>query len=326
MINITKNKVKSIKKIRKTDNEYVYDIGMKNELYPWFFGNNILLHNSIYFSAYETIKEMDPTYQWTKENVIDLYDKIAELTNQSFTQFMVSTFGCSAENGGIIRAARELCAFKGLFIKKKRYAVLIFDKEGKRKDQDGKPGEIKAMGLDLKRADTPKPVQDFLNEVLIKVLTDNTKEDIVKYISDFRKDFRRWQPWMKGSPKRVNNLFKYTNIHNSAKDKKVMIPGHVLASINWNKLKQIYNDTYSVTILDGAKVVVCKLKPNPSGLLVVAYPVDQLILPDWFKELPFDNDAMEQAVIDQKLKNMIGVLRWELSGSLVDTFNDMFTF
>ena len=36
----------------------------------------------------------------------------------------------------------------GIFITKKRYAMLVFDNEGKREDEDGKAGYIKAMGLD----------------------------------------------------------------------------------------------------------------------------------------------------------------------------------
>jgi DNA polymerase elongation subunit (family B) len=295
--------------------------------------------DSAYFSAFTVMNKQEEfiNYEWTKENVIDLYDKVAELANESFAEFMMGAFGCSSENGKIIRATRELCALKGLFITKKRYAVLIFDKEGKRKDQNGKPGEIKAMGLDLKRADTPKTVQDFLNEVLVKVLTGFTKEDTLNYISDFRMQFRSWEPWLKGSPKRVNNLTKYGNIQkqsnnadissNKNKAKKVMIPGHVLASINWNKLKLIYNDYYSMSISDGAKVIVCKLKLNPSGLTSVAYPVDQLTLPTWFRELPFDHDAMEEALIDKKLSNMISVLNWDLKGNKNDSsFSSLFKF
>jgi DNA polymerase elongation subunit (family B) len=57
-----------------------------------------------------------------------------------------------------------------LFITKKRYAVLNYDKEGKRLDVDGKPGKIKAMGLDLKRSDTPEYMQNFLEEILMDVL------------------------------------------------------------------------------------------------------------------------------------------------------------
>ncbi len=320
-------------------NDYVYDLSIKN-LDPMFFGNDFLIFNtdSIYFSAYEVMKHQKDfeDYEWTKENVIDLYDKIADITNNSFSDFMVNAFGCSTESGKIIRASREVCALKGLFIAKKRYAILIFDKEGKRKDQNGKHGEIKAMGLDLKRADTPKPVQDFLNEVLVKVLTDNSKEEVLDFISNFRKEFRSWDSWMKGSPKRVNNLTHYgnmlkeidgTDISIKNKTKTSMIPGHVLASFNWNKLKNVYNDNYSITIQDGAKVVVCKLKKNSSGLTSVAYPVDQLSLPKWFKELPFDDDAMEAAIIDKKLQNMISILSWDLNANRKDTsFEDLFSF
>ena len=104
---------------------------------------------------------------------------------------MNDAFGAPEINGKIIKAARELCAIKGLFITKKRYAVLIYDKEGKRKDQNGKPGEIKAMGLDLKRSDTPKTVQDFLQEVLVGVLTGADKAGAMEMIMRFRKELMR---------------------------------------------------------------------------------------------------------------------------------------
>ena len=58
--------------------------------------------------------------------------------------------------------------------------------------------------------------------------------------------------------------------------------------INWNNLKYANSDNYSLTIMDGAKVVVCRLKSNPMNYTSIAYPTDELNLPDWFKELPFD--------------------------------------
>lgn len=282
--------------------------------------------DSAYFSAYPVMNGLSEfkDYDWSKENVIKLYDDIADMTNQSFPDFMKQAFGAPPENGRIIKAARELCALKGLFITKKRYAVLIFDKEGKRKDVNGKHGEIKAMGLDLKRSDTPKVVQDFLSDILIKVLTGTSQPDVIKHISDFRDQFRSWPGWNKGSPKRANNITKYTNMQaqlasnsmiNKAAGKKSMIPGHVVASLNWNKLKKIYGDHYSLPIMDGQKVIVCKLRNNPADINSIAYPVDQLQLPQWFKDLPFDHDAMEQALIDKKLDNLLGVLKWDLNAS-----------
>ena len=86
-------------------------------------------------------------------------------------------------------------------------------------------------------------------------------------------------------------------------------------------------DKYSQEIVDGMKVIVCKLKQNPMGYTSVAYPVDELHLPEWFKDLPFDGDAMEETIIDNKLGNLIGPLNYDLeSTKQKNTFNNLFDF
>jgi hypothetical protein len=82
-----------------------------------------------------------------------------------------------------------------------------------------------------------------------------------------------------------------------------------------------------MNITDGAKVIVCKLKENPMAFTSVAYPVDELRLPQWFKDLPFNDDEMETTVIDEKLENLIGVLEWDISSTRDDnTFKKLFDF
>jgi len=92
-----------------------------------------------------------------------------------------------------------------------------------------------------------------------------------------------------------------------------MIPGHVRASINWNNLKYANSDNYSLQIMDGSKVVVCRLKSNAMNYTSIAYPTDELNLPQWFKDLPFDEEGMEEAVLDKKIQNVLGVMGWDLS-------------
>ena len=283
--------------------------------------------DSCYFSAYTTLKKdiEKGLIPWTKESVVELYDTIGEEVNGTFVKFMQDAFHCPKTRGEVIKAGREIVASKGLFITKKRYAVLYYDKEGKRADVDGKPGKIKAMGLDLKRSDTPVVIQDFLSEVLTKVLTGVSKEEILQYITDFRTEFKTRPGWEKGSPKRANNITEY-----AAKEKKqgkANMPGHVRASLNWNTLKRMYDDKYSMNIVDGMKVIVCKIKDNPMGYVSVAYPVDELRLPQWFKDMPFDDAEMETTVIDEKLENLIGVLEWDISSTRSDNnFNKLFDF
>jgi hypothetical protein len=75
------------------------------------------------------------------------------------------------------------------------------------------------------------------------------------------------------------------------------------------------------------KVIVCKLKGNPLGYTSVAYPVDEMHIPQWFKDLPFDGDTMESTIIDNKLDNLIGVLNYDLASTLQNnTFNTLFDF
>jgi DNA polymerase elongation subunit (family B) len=283
--------------------------------------------DSCYFSAYNTLKkEIDKgTLPWSKESVVELYDTIGEEVNGTFPKFMQDAFHCPKTRGEVIKAGREIVASKGLFITKKRYAVLYYDKEGKRSDVDGKPGKIKAMGLDLKRSDTPVVIQDFLSEVLTRVLNGAEKEEVLEYITAFRTEFKTRPGWEKGSPKRANNITEYANKEKKAG--KTNMPGHVRASLNWNTLKRMMDDKYSVQIVDGAKVIVCKVKDNPMGYTSVAYPVDELRLPQWFKDLPFDDAIMETTVIDEKLENLIGVLEWDISSTRSDNnFNKLFDF
>ena len=284
--------------------------------------------DSCYFSAFTTMKCQIESgeLEWNKETCIGLYDAIADEANNSFPAFMERAFHAPRKNGAIIKAGRELIGDRSIFITKKRYAINIFDKEGKRKDKDGQLGDIKAMGLDLKRADTPKYVQEFLMDVLEMVLQHGKdREAIIERVKEFKRIMVAQDPWTKGSPKSVNNLTKHTIAFEKTGKCGV---GHARAAINWNYLRRMNSDNYSMQIVDGMKIIVCKLKPNPLGFNSIAYPVDELRLPQWFKELPFDDAEMEKTLVDEKIDNLLGVLDWDIKSNIdvKSTFDDLFTF
>ena len=284
--------------------------------------------DSCYFSAWPVLKkEVDAgNMTWSKETAVQLYDSIADQVNSSFPAFMEQAFHCPREAGEIIRAGREIVAVRGLFITKKRYAVLIYDLEGGRLDIDGKTGKIKAMGLDLKRSDTPRVIQDFLLEILESVLAGVQRDEIIEKIREFKYAFAERPGWEKGSPKRVNNLTKYGK--EEERQGRANMPGHVRAALNWNNLRRMNSDNYSMAVVDGMKTIVCKLKSNPLGWTSIGYPTDELHLPAWFKELPFDDAEMEATVVDQKLDNLLSVLNWDLASATntENTFQNLFEF
>lgn len=301
--------------------------------------------DSVFFSVPEAmlldaaVKETFKDFPWDdRAQIVMLYDMIADAANETFPAFMMKTFNTSEERGAIIRAGRELIGSKALFIKKKKYAILMYDKDGERLDVNGKPGKIKAMGLDLKRADTPKFMQEFLSRLLMGVLTGVEKNDMFGWIKEFRKEFRKRPGWEKGTPKGVKGLAVYSDrIEESAVKQigrrverhmgKVNMPGHVKASLNWNKLCEVNEDLYAMQIGDGNKIVVCKLrKGNQYGMDSVAYPVDEPHLPVWFKTLPFNHAAMEDSIIDKKLMNLVGVLNWDLNETHERVTDKFFVF
>jgi hypothetical protein len=162
-------------------------------------------------------------------------------------------------------------------------------------------------------------MQEFLNEILGNLLNGVTKDEIFTKIKKFRIDFGERPGWEKGTPKRVNNLTKFWEAEHPVDKrtgqrgyKKANMPGHVRAALNWNTLRDMNSDRYSMPIVDGAKTIVCKLKPNPMGFTSVGYPIDEARIPEWFKELPFDHDAMQDVIIDNKISNLLGVLKWDL--------------
>lgn len=266
--------------------------------------------DSVYFSVAHYFKEQGIAFNLSKEEVVEMYVKIGDEVGESFPQFMDEKFNTGMEKGKIVGADLEMVGSRGLFLKKKRYAILKYWEDGFRKDVDGSPGEIKAMGLEIKRSDTPKYIQDFLESTLIALLVGEDESALKQRVRDFKAVFKDKPVHEKGSPKTVKN---YTNLEaefNSSGKCKV---GHVLAGIQWNRLREAYDDKTVPEVTDGTKVIVCNLKDNPMGIKAVGYPIDCVeYLPEWFLELPFDSEKMEEIVLTKKLENIFGILDMDI--------------
>jgi len=281
--------------------------------------------DSCYFSAYPILKEEieHGDILWTKESIVDLYNDLAKAVSATFPEFLLSNLNVPIKRStGVIASSRETVSESGIWIVKKRYACLMYDKDGIRLDVGGKVGKVKAMGLDLKRADTPKFVQQFLSEILMDTLTDKGENAVIEKVRLFKEKFEDMKPWQQGTPRAVNKLTHYREKLEEAGRQKLKgvavgnlhVPGHVTASLAWNRLKEVYQDQHAMKIIDGQKIIVCKLKETSDNRLTsIAYPVDEVHLPEWFLTLPFDSEDMMAGIVDKKVENLLGVLKWDLS-------------
>ena len=173
--------------------------------------------------------------EWDKDTVIKLYDNVSSQVSDTFPEFLKQTFNVPYKNSeGVIKSGREIVATSGLFIKKKRYAAMMYDKEGTRYDDENSPGKVKAMGLDLRRSDTPKFVQTFLMEILVMVVAHKTEDEVIEYIREFKKEFNKMKPWEKGMPKGVNGISTYEdkleehmNKKLAGRESRITVPGYL---------------------------------------------------------------------------------------------------
>jgi len=279
------------------------------------------------FSAWPIMKPLVAAghTEWNKEIAVQLYLAIGDKVNESFQSFMEKAFNCPEKYGSLIKAVCESVGYRGIYMTKKRYAILNMFKDGNWYDDDHL--KLKAMGLDLRRSDTPEICQKFLTEILLDLLKDGSEEILIQKINNFRNKFKNLPLWEQGTPKRVNNLTMYTAQVKSGKGSRV--PGHARAAINWNNLREMNNDNIHTRITDGMKCVVVQLKNNILGMTSVAYPIDEAHLPDWFTKLPIDSDSALASVVDKKIENLLGKLpSWERIKKATQqhtTFEDFFS-
>ena len=106
--------VKSITPIDSYD-DYVYDVIMEDSSLPWFFANNVLVHNSCYFTMEGLVNNIDEG--------IELANGIADYVNSTFDNFMKTSFNCQDDYLGLIKVAREIVAHSGIFQAKKKYML-----------------------------------------------------------------------------------------------------------------------------------------------------------------------------------------------------------
>lgn len=266
--------------------------------------------DSVYFSVAYLMKLRGLEFDLSKEQIVEMYQNIGKIVGESFPSFMNTTFNTGMEKGAIIGADLEMVGSRGLFLKKKRYAILKYWEDGFRLDTGGKPGKIKAMGLEIKRSDTAKYIQKFLEEILINLLCGEKEQNLREQVREFKRGFRKMESFDKGAPKTVKKLSQWSEEYEKTGKCSV---GHVLAAIQWNKLRNIYDDKLVPEATDGTKVVVCTLKSNVYGIKSIGYPIEcREYLPQWFLDLPFDDDDMEQKVLVKKMENIFGIIDMDI--------------
>jgi intein/homing endonuclease len=283
--------VQKIEEIEYTD--YVYDIEVEDT--HTFFANNVLVHNtdSVYFHTRAT----------TKEKSRMIANKLCDIVNESYPGFMRDAFNCDDHHDKLIKAEQEIVSDRGIFIKKKYYILHLVSKDGKDVD------EMKNMGVPIKKTTLPKEIKIELESYIERLLKGESWDIIGPEIVAYKDKIKNLDnPLVLGLPTGVKKVEYYTELFNNNDPDLKSLPGHVAASILWNKSLNVYGDKESPKIISGSKIKVFYLKNKIDRFKSIAVPKELSEPPEWFLkhfEPIIDKDAQIERLVDNPMKIMI---------------------
>lgn len=184
--------------------EWVYDIEVENN--HNFFGNNILVHNSVYFSIepfMERYIEENPGHDINY--YVEVANNFEKKTISPMIQNAIAEFAeeMNAFNVDAIGCDREVIADRAVFCKKKMYYMRVRDNEGKRYPADDP--YYKVMGMDIAKSGTPIWSKKKLKQAIPKIL-DTTEAELRQWIKDNKADF------MNANVNEIANVISSSNI------------------------------------------------------------------------------------------------------------------
>lgn len=209
---------------------------------------------------------LDPVVQKISEkttikNVTQFINDICEQKIQpefkKEMELLSTTLGCPENK---IFFKREAIASAGMFIAKKRYALLVQDLEGVRFADP----KLKIMGLETARSSTPAIVRNKLKDSIRIILT-KSPEELSKYVDEFYDEFMQLPIEDIASPRGVKGIAKYKDATDIYKSGTPIATKAALLHNAYLKKTNLTKEVPEIKENDKIKFVFVKV-PNPYGM------------------------------------------------------------
>ena len=199
---------------------------------------------------------------------------------------------------------QEIIAKTALFVKKKKYAYWLLDKEGVPKN------DIKVTGLEIVRSESAEAIRPRLKSVMEMIMKQNSDEDIGKTIRKYKKELNALTPEELAANIGINNIRKYLGTGTPKKG----TPWHVKGVHNYRLLlKELGIENNYEDIHEGLKAKVIYIKKNP-------YNIETITFHEWPSEfddvVQFDSETMIDKFFVKKVRLLLDPIDKE---SIIDS-------
>ena len=215
--------------------------------------------DSVYLNLDAVVQKISE--KTTIKNVTQFINDICEQKIQpefkKEMELLSATLGCPENK---IFFKREAIASAGMFIAKKRYALLVQDLEGVRFTEP----KLKIMGLETARSSTPSVVRSKLKDS-IKIILTKTPEELSKYVDEFYDKFMQLPIEDIASPRGVKGIAKYKDATDIYKSGTPIATKAALLHNAYLKKTNLTKEVPEIKENDKIKFVFVKV-PNPYGM------------------------------------------------------------
>jgi len=265
--------------------------------------------DSVFYSATPLVKKRFPELDINNidkmsKAILQIADEVQLYLNNGYNYFAKKFCNLNKHRFDI---KQEVIAKSGLFVTKKRYGLKIINDNGKKVDK------MMVKGLDTVRSSFPIAMRQMLSKVLEDILMDVPKENLDKFILNFKNSMKLMDFNKIAIPTSVRGIQKYGivdgNLFNSYK---LGTPIHVKSSIFYNDLlKHLKISKRYSKIFDGEKIMWVYLKQNPIGLETIAYKgyEDPPEILDFIRQFINPNKLYKQA-LHKKIMMFYQALNW----------------
>lgn len=271
--------------------------------------------DSIYLNLGGLVSKFIPDSS-DKKKTIRMLDKFCEEKIQPFIdasyQELADYMNAYAQK---MKMKREALADRAIWTAKKRYLINVYNNEG----VEYKEPQMKIMGLEAIKSSTPNACREKIKEAF-KVIIEKDEAAVIKFVSNFREEFKTLPVADIAFPRGVNGLEKYQD------DKSIFgfkTPIHVRGSLIFNH--QIVTRGLSKKyqqIKEGEKIKFIYLKqPNTIRSDVISFLSS--IPKEFDLEQYIDYDTQFDKSFLEPLKIVLECINWkvEKTNSLEDFFS-----
>ena len=266
--------------------------------------------DSVFYSATPLVKKRFPNMDIKNEDkmskaILEIASEVQEYLNNGYDYFAKKFCNLDKHRFDI---KQEVIAKSGLFVTKKRYGLKIINDNGK------KVNKMMVKGLDTVRSSFPTAMRTMLSKLLEDILMDVPKQELDKFIINFKNSMKLMEFDKIAIPTSVKNISKYHikdgQIFSSYK---LGTPVHVKSSIFYNdflKYKNISNRYNSIA--NGEKIKWVYLKQNPLGLNTMAYKghEDPIELLNFIRQY-INHDKLYKQALHKKIMMLYESMNWD---------------